>query len=65
MAAFGAALLLTFALTVSLAFEAFSVMPFVHSAFWSGVFAFAIQIALWAMARSIIPLNGEDVPNKQ
>jgi uncharacterized membrane protein YjfL (UPF0719 family) len=59
--AFGSALLMTVAVTASSAFEAYSVMPFVHSAFWSVVIAIAIQVVAWSVARSIIPLKNEDV----
>jgi hypothetical protein len=63
--AFGSALLITVAFVVSLAFEAFAVMPFVHSIFWSGIIAIAVQIAFWAVARSIIPLSIETVVSEQ
>jgi hypothetical protein len=63
--AFGSALLITVAFVISLAFEALAVMPFIHSAFWSAIFAFAVQIAFWAIARSIIPLSIETVANEQ
>jgi drug/metabolite transporter (DMT)-like permease len=57
--AFGSALLMTVALMASLAFDGFSVMPFVHSAFLSGLVAIGSHIAIWAIARSIIPLSPE------
>jgi hypothetical protein len=62
--AFGSALLITVALLASLAFEAFSVMTFVHSAFWSAIIAIACHVAIWAVARSVIPLSSETVSNE-
>jgi len=63
--AFGSALLITIAFVGSLAFEAFSVMPFVHSVFWSGIIAIVVQIAIWAVARSVIPLSPETIASEQ
>lgn len=57
--AFASALLLTIGFVGALAFEAFSVMPFVHSAFLSVIIALVLQISIWAVARSIIPLESE------
>jgi hypothetical protein len=58
--AFGSAMVITVALVASLAFEAISVMPFVHSAFWAAVFAIVCHIGIWSIARSIIPLRTEE-----
>jgi membrane-associated HD superfamily phosphohydrolase len=59
--AFGSAMLLTVALVGSMAFEAFSVMPFVHSAFWSAILAIVCHIAIWSIVRSVIPIPTEEV----
>lgn len=57
--AFGAALLMTVALVASAAFEAVSIMPFIHSPVWSGVIALTAHIVFWVVARLIIPLRSE------
>ena len=49
------------ALVGSMAFEAFSVMPFVHSAFWSAILAIVCHIAIWSIVRSVIPIPTEEV----
>jgi hypothetical protein len=59
--AFGSAMLLTVALVGSMAFEAFSVMPIVHSAFWSAILAIVCHIAIWSIVRSVIPIPTEEV----
>lgn len=56
---FTSALLLTAATLVSVGFEAYAMMPFVHSAFWSSLIAFVLQICFWAVARVIIPIGTE------
>lgn len=58
--AFGMALIMTVALMSSMAFVAYSVMRVAHTVVGSAVIAFASHIALWAIARSIIPLVRED-----
>jgi membrane-associated HD superfamily phosphohydrolase len=58
--AFGSSMLITIALMGSLAFEAVSVMPFVHSAFWAAMLAIACHIAIWSVARSIIPIRTDE-----
>lgn len=59
--AFGSAMIITVALMASLAFEALSLAPFVHSAFWSALAAIGLHIIIWTVVRSIIPLSAETV----
>ena len=61
--AFGAALLMTVSLVAAAAFEAVSIMPFIHSPVWAGIIAITVQIGFWVVARLIIPLRPEETAN--
>lgn len=53
--AFGSAWVLTAVFAATFAFEAFSIMPFVHSVIWSVLIALAIHVLIFTIVRTIIP----------
>jgi hypothetical protein len=40
------------------------VMPFVHSAFWAALLAIACHIAIWSIARSVIPIRTDEAASE-